>query len=462
MKPVLSSILRRSSLWAAFVVLLVGLFLLPYPCTASDAEAAVGRTPTVSLIGSEGAAQEHWPRWRGPSGQGYVANPEAGYPIRWSGTDDALWKTPVPGRGNSSPVVWGDRIFLTTAYDDGARRSILAFRRSDGKKLWETFAPKASPEAAHPKNTRASSTVATDGERVYAYFGNHGLLAVDFDGNKVWHVPLGPFEAYHGTASSPLLYEDRVIVVQDHSGQSFIAAFDKTTGQALWRTPRRARVGWNTPIAIRVGQREEIVVSGQQEVVAYHPRTGRELWKVRGNTFEAIPTPVVGEGMVFASSGRGGPTIAIRPGGSGDVTDSHVVWKAPKGSPFVPSTVLYDGVLYMVNDMNAVATAYDAKEGEVLWQGRLGRARREGFSASPVAFAGKIFFTNDDGQTFVLATNRSEMELLHVNELGERVLASPALVDGTWYWRTQKHLLALVGQVQQEETEERPPRPAAR
>jgi len=431
-----------SPLLTALVVLLLSPLVLPCPGSAEDDAAAAEDGPSVALVTPDGAAQRYWPRWRGPSGQGHVADEDAGYLIRWSGSDDVLWKTRVPGRGNSSPIVWGDRVFLTTAHDGGARRSLLAFRRSDGARLWETFAPDASPEDAHPKNTRASSTPATDGERVYAYFGNHGLLAADFDGKRVWHVPLGPFDAYHGTASSPLLHGDKVIVVQDHSGASFIAAFDKTTGREIWRTRRRARVGWNTPIAIRVGRREEILVSGQQEVVAYHPEHGRELWKVRGNTFEVIPTPVVGEGLVFASSGRGGPTLAIRPGGSGDVTDSHIVWKTPKGSPFVPSTVLYDGVLYMVNDMSAVATAYEARTGELLWQGRLGRARREGFSASPVVLDGKVFFTNDDGQTFVLKAGR-EFELLHVNEMGERILASPALADGTWYWRTEGHLLAI-------------------
>lgn len=433
----------RSPSLAALVVLLLAPLALPCACVGSEAATEIAtETAAVSLIEPDGAARKYWPRWRGPSGQGHVAGEAAGYLDRWSGIDDALWKTEVPGRGNSSPIVWGDRIFLTTAYEGGARRSILAFRRSDGKKLWETFVPDASPEDAHPKNTRASSTPATDGERVYAYFGNHGLLAVDFEGKRVWHVEMGPFTAYHGTASSPLLHDGKVIVVQDHSGASFIAAFDAATGREIWRTARRARVGWNTPIAIQVGEREEIVVSGQQEVVAYHPDQGRELWRVKGNTFEAIPTPVVGHGMLFASSGRGGPTLAIRPGGSGDVTDTHIVWKTPKGSPFVPSTVLHDGVLYMVNDMAAIATAYDAKTGELLWQGRLGQAKREGFSSSPVVVGDKVFFTNDDGQTFVLKAGR-ELEILHVNEMGERVLASPALVDGTWYWRTEGHLLAI-------------------
>lgn len=428
--------MRHRTIFVLFALCLV----LPALAAHATEGPETPKAPTVEMVEVDGPGSQWWPRWRGPSGQGFVQG--SGYPDTWSPTENVLWKTPVPGRGNSSPVVWGDRIFMTTAYDDGARRSILCYRRSDGQKLWETFAPNAKPESAHPKNTRASSTPVTDGERVYAYFGNHGLLAVTTEGKTVWHHKLGPFDAFHGTASSPLLYEDKVIVVQDHSGESFVAAFDPATGKEIWRTPRDARVGWNTPVAIRVGDRDEILVSGQQKVIAYDPSTGEEIWQVEGNTFEAIPTPVVGDGLIFASSGRGGPTLAIRPGGRGNVTDTHVAWKAPKGSPFVPSPIVYRGQLYMVNDMAAVATSYEAETGEVLWQGRLGQARREGFSASPVALDGKVFFTNDDGETFVLKAG-PEFELLHVNRLGEKTLASPALVEGRWYFRTEDHLVAI-------------------
>lgn len=246
------------------------------------------------------------------------------------------------------------------------------------------------------------------------------------------------------TAGSSLLYENRIILYQDQQGGdgSFIAAFDAATGAPVWRTARREQVGWGTPIAIRAGERDEIIVSGMRRVYSYDPATGKELWSAGGNLFEVIPTPVVGEGLVFCSSGRAGPTLAIRPGGSGDVTDTHIVWKAAKGSPFVPSTLLHDGILYMVNDMASVATAYDAKSGEVLWQGRLGEAARESFSASPVLVDGKVYFTNDQGETFVLAAGR-EFKLLHVNRLNAWTIASPALVDGKWYYRTDRELLAI-------------------
>jgi outer membrane protein assembly factor BamB len=193
---------------------------------------------------------------------------------------------------------------------------------------------------------------------------------------------------------------------------------------------------------IDAGGRDELVVSSQRRVAAYDPDTGRELWTVRGLTFEVIPTPVVGHGLVFASSGRAGPTIAIRPGGSGDVTATHVAWSTPKGSPFVPSGLIVGDLLYLVNDMQSVLTVYEATTGVLVYQARLGVAQREGFSASPVAVNGKVFFTNDDGQTFVVQAGR-EFKLLHVNELGARTLASPALVAGTWYWRTAGELMAI-------------------
>jgi outer membrane protein assembly factor BamB len=408
----------------------------PYP-------AALAQGAGAQMIGADGEGQKYWPRWRGPSGQGIAVG--SGYPDRWSATENVLWKAPVPGRGHSSPIVWRDRIYVTTAYDDG-RAAVLAFDRTSGKRVWEAFVPDGTAENLHQKNSHASATAVTDGTLVYASFGNKGLVAIDLSGKVVWHRSLGTFDNYHGTAGSPLLYKDRLILYQDHAGGSdggaFVAAFDAATGRVLWRTPREATVGWGTPIAIRAGNRDEIVVSGQRAVMSYDPATGKELWRCRGNTFEVIPTPVVGNGLIFCSSGRAGPTLAIKPGGNGDVTDTHVAWTSPRGSPFVPSPLLLEGYLYIVNDMAAIATCFDASTGKLMWQGRLGVATREGFSASPVAADGKVFFTNDEGQTFVLKAGPA-FELLHVNDIGAQVLASPALVDGRWYFRTDGHLVAI-------------------
>lgn len=399
----------------------------------------------AEMIEVEGEGAKYWSRWRGPSGQGLVRTGK--YTDRWTPAQGVKWKTPVPGRGHSSPIVWGDTIFLTTSHDDGARVSMLAFSRATGKQLWETFVPTdKSVEHVYPKNSRASATAVTDGRLVYASFGTHGLAAFDFKGKMAWHNPVGRLANTHGSAGSPILYKDRIFIYQDHKGTdqtgAYVGAFDTKTGKQIWKTPRVETVGWGTPVVIRAGDRDELIVSSQRKVYGYDPNSGKELWTVSGLGFEVIPTPVVHEGLILCSSGRQGPTIAIRPGGSGDVTSTHVAWMSPKGSPFIPSGVAVDGVLYLVNDIQSILTAHDVKTGEVLYQGRLGEAKREGFSASAVALDGKIFFTNDDGETFVIKAGR-EFNLLHVNQLGEQTLASPALVDGRWYFRTANSLLAI-------------------
>jgi len=233
----------------------------------------------VSMIASTGEAARYWPRWRGPSGQGHVSG--SGYLDKWSATENVLWKVAVPGEGNSSPIVWGDRIFLTTAQDGGRRLSLLAFSRTDGRQLWEASAPDGRLESVHEKNGHASATVSTDGKLVYASFGSRSLMAFDFNGKLVWRQDLGAINNYWGTAGSPLLYKDRVILYQDQQrAESFIAAFDASSGKQLWKTARNASVGWGTPVAIHANGRDEIVVNGQNAVVAYNPENGNELCHV--------------------------------------------------------------------------------------------------------------------------------------------------------------------------------------
>ncbi len=421
----------------------LALFLIAVFGSEVETAGPVPGSPTqdgVRMILPDGEANRYWPSWRGPTGQGLARG--EGYPDTWSATRNVQWQVQVPGRGNSSPIVWADRIFLTTARDGGKRPSVLCYRRSDGKLLWESSLPAGEPGRVYWKNSHASGTPATDGERVYASFGNLGLAAVDFQGKVVWRHSLGPIQNYHGSAGSPVLYRDRVFLYEDQRHGAFVAAFDKRTGETLWKTERKASVGWGTPIVIRAGGRDELIVSSQQRVTAYDPDSGKALWHCDGNLAEVIPTPVVGHGLVFCVSGRAGPTLAIRPGGSGNVTRTHVAWKQSKGASFVPSPLLYGDLLYQVNDMVSVATCYQAATGEVLWQGRLGEPKSEGFSSSPVAVDGKVFLTNDAGETFVLKAGR-QFELLRVNRLEAPVLASPALVDGHWYFRTDRHLMAI-------------------
>lgn len=410
------------------------------PSTTVTTRAQEGAQPSVQMIEAEGEAGRYWARWRGPSGQGVARG--GPYPDSWSALGPFAWKVAVPGRGNSSPIVWQDRIFLTTAYDGGRRLALLCFRRGDGRKLWELPLDVQGVEYAHPKNGHASGTPVTDGVRVYASFGEQGLIAASLDGTLLWRQRIGTLNAFHGSAGSPVLYKDRVILYHDGGAQSFVAAFDGATGKPVWRTPRRASEGWGTPIVLRAGSRDELIVSGQDRVSGYDPNTGRELWWVEGNTDQVIPTPVVAHDLVLCSSGRAGPTLAIRPGGTGNVTSSRVAWSMSKGSPFVPSGIVSGDVLYLLNDMQSIVTALEVTTGKLLFQGRLGASRSEGFSASPVAADGKVFFTNDDGETFVVEAGR-QFKLLRVNRLEEPVLASPALVDGTWYVRTSSSLVAI-------------------
>jgi outer membrane protein assembly factor BamB len=415
-------------------------------CLAVVAGAGVASRAAVPasearMLEADGEAGRHWTRWRGPSGQGLARG--GPYADVWSPRGPFAWKVAVPGQGNSSPIVWRDRIFLTTAYDRGQRVALLCFRRSDGRKLWELPVP-SSPgtEYAHYKNGYATPTPVTDGVRVYASFGAKGLLAAGLDGTLLWHQGVGRIDSSHGIAGSPVLYKDRVILYHDAGSQSFVGAFDTASGKPVWRTPRRESIGWGTPIVVRAGGRDELIVSSEHRVYGYDPGTGRQLWYADGNTWEVIPTPVVAHGLLFASSGRAGPTFAIRPGGAGNVTSTHVAWSVRRGSPFVPSGIVAGDVLYLVNDSQSILTGLEAKTGQVLFQQRLGVAQREGFSASPVAADGKVFFTNDDGETFVVKAGR-QFSLLRVNQLDERVLASPALVEGTWYIRTASSLLAI-------------------
>ena len=407
----------------------------------------VAAAPAVTLIPVEGEGAKYWPRWRGPSGQGHVAG--TNYVDTWSDTANVKWKVPVPGRGHSSPIVWKNHLFLTTAEADGTKLSLLAFDRTDGKLLWSTAIPSTGTvERVYRKNSHASATATTDGQRIYASFGTHGLAAFDFNGKLVWHQKLGDLRNYHGSAGSPVLHKDRLFIYQDHGGtqnlRSFVAAFDAKTGSVIWKKDRTATVGWGTPVVINTGERDELIVNSQSKVDAYDPMTGEELWTAHGMMMEVIPTPVVGHGLVFCSSGRAGPTLAIRPGGKGDVTDTHVAWSSPKGSPFVPSPIVHGDLLYMINDIQSILTVFEARSGTVVYQDRLGVPVKEGFSSSPVAVGDKLFFTNDQGQTFVVQAGRT-FKLLHVNELKAQVLASPALVDGVWYWRTDRELVAIGG-----------------
>jgi len=406
---------------------------------ADQKETAASETqaPTIRVLMPAAGAERQWPQFRGPTGMGVAQSAE--FPRQWSGTEHVIWKTPLPGSGNSSPILWDDAVYVTVASKEGERRAIVCFDRQDGQVRWEAAAPApADAEALYWKNSFASSTPITDGERVIAFFGNSGLLAVDRAGNPLWQRDLGKFTIVHGPGSAPVLYQDLVILIQDQTGsESVFVAVDKRTGEIAWRQKRERSPCWSTPMLVRAGDRDELLFNGSNTVISYNPLTGEELWRVAGSSGESVPNLVIGGGWIFSASGRNGPYLAIRPGGQGDVTASHVVWKTKQGGAHVPSPVYYDGHLFAMNDVG-IAACLDAKTGKTVWQQRLaGR-----FTASPVLAGDTLIATNEDGKTYLVRA-ANKFELLGENDLAETVYASPALVDGRLYFRTAENMICI-------------------
>jgi outer membrane protein assembly factor BamB len=382
-------------------------------------------------------AETQWPRFRGPTGQGTAV--EADIPHTWSATENVVWKTKLHGVGSSSPVIWGDQLFITAADESGKNRALFCYSRADGGPMWKKCVPDPpETEKLYWKNTYASSTPVTDGEVVVVFFGNAGLACFNFDGDLIWQKELGPFVTTHGPGTSPVLYKDRVIFIQDQNrGDSVFVALNKRTGDVIWKQPRDNATCWSTPVVARVGEHDELIYNGSHRVVGYDPHTGREIWHLDGPSREAIPTPVIGEGLIFSASGRNGPTLAIRPGGRGDVTQSHLHWERKRGGPHVPSPVYFDQRLYLVND-TGIVTTMDAQTGRILWQKRL----RGRFSTSPVEARGLLLLTNERGRTYLVRAGE-RFEQLAMNDLNENTLATPAVLGGRIYFRTAGHLYCI-------------------
>lgn len=424
-------------------------------------------------VTSSAAADPNWPQWRGPDGQGISV--EKNLPVEWSGTKNVKWKTPITGRGHSSPIVWGKKIFLTTALDgavipgrpagvthklsDGTdfvhpdalganlrhTFKVICVDRNSGKILWERVAYEGPvKDSRHKVASFASSTPATDGKYVFAFFGSEGLYAYDYNGKLVWKKDLGTL----GTASvgygvSPILYENLVIMQCDDSGgHSFIAAFDKATGKEVWRQARAVDITWSTPVLVHTGKRTEVITAAIEAIISYDPATGKELWRHKGLDSNAVPTPVVSKDLVVITSGS--PlkiALALRAGGSGDVTGTPaLVWSYNKGTAYVPSPILYGDYLYLMTG-NGSISCLDAQTGKVEYEGgRVPKATM--FLASPVAFEGKILLTSEEGDTFVLKAGPKH-EVLRTNSLGEPVYASPAIADGRIFIRGEHNLYAI-------------------
>ncbi len=415
----------------------------------------------------------NWAQWRGPDGSG--VSMEKNLPTEWSQTKNVQWKTAITGRGHSSPIIWGQKIFLTTSIEGpvvpGAKAvqhirsgqvwvhpdsvggdhsytiKVLCLDRDTGKILWEKTAYEGTVyDDRHRKNTYASGTPVTDGKYVWAFFDAEGLYCYDFDGKLIWKTSLGKFgKVGMGYGMSPVLYENLVILQcdqEDGGPGSFIAAVNKLTGKEVWRTPRTQPKSHATPLIVRTPQRTELIASGAKSVISYDPATGKELWHCEGVVSHAIPSAVVGHGMVFETAGsQAKRAMGIRLGGSGDLTGTpYIVWKYNKGAAYVPSPILYGDYLYLLSD-NGVMTCLAAKTGEVIYEG--GRVPIPAtFSASPVAFDDKLLVTSEDGDTFVIKAGPKH-EVLQTNSLGEPVYASIAMAAGKLFIRGEKNLYCI-------------------
>jgi outer membrane protein assembly factor BamB len=385
-------------------------------------------------------AETRWPRWRGPHGDGHSS--ETTLPIKWDKKDIA-WKVPLPGSGESSPVIWLDKLFLTTSEDGGRRRSVLCLDRNNGRLLWkQTVEFAGRPEELHKMNTFASPTCVTDGEVVVAFFGRAGLHAYSLDGKHLWSNDLGQFDNPWGVGASPVLVGDLVIQNGDADSDAFLAAYDKRTGNTVWNVPRPNHRGWSTPILLDVAGRQELVLNGHEGVAAYDPATGKQLWFCASFNGRGELTATPGDGLVFLVNGLEGDVYAVKPGGNGDVTKSRMAWHTPRNERRdLPSPICIDHSLIVVS-MGGVAVCYDAASGKIVWQGRLGGS----FAASPIAAGGLAYFLGDDGTVTVIKPG-PQLEVVARNKIdpeGDEVFrGSPAPCEGQLFLRSDRALYCV-------------------
>lgn len=409
----------------------------------------------------------HWPQWRGPFFNG-MARGDA--PTVWSDTKNIKWKAQIPGRGFSTPVIWGERIFLTTAIPSGKaaeesapaegrrgggggplvehRFEVLCLDRKTGKVLWQRTAKVATPHEGYHRayGSFASNSPITDGRYVYAFFGSRGLYCYDFNGKLIWEKDFGvqmKMRLAFGEGAAPLLLRDQLFVVFDHEGESFIVSVDKRNGKELWRSQREERSSWSTPLAIEHNGRTEIIVSATNKVRSYDARTGKILWESAGLGANVIPVPVYHNGMVYVMSGYRDPKLmAIKLGKEGDITGSDAIaWSHTRGLAYTTSPVLYDNKLYVVTD-NGMVSAFNATTGEPFYaQTRLPKSYN--LKASPVGANGKLYLATEDGDVVVLKMGE-KFEVLSVNTLEDQIfIATPVIAAGEIYLRGQNTLFCI-------------------
>lgn len=427
----------------------------------------------ICFLASCVSADANWPQFRGPSA-GVVEDDIL--PDTWSATENVVWAVEIPGRAWSSPIVWGSRIFVTSAVSEGDaempkkglyfggnrskpsdkvhRSMVYSIDFATGKVLWERLAHKAVPQhPLHIKNTYASETPVTDGKRVYAYFGNVGLFCYDLQGKALWSKTWPSFKIRYnwGTAASPVLHEDRLFMVNDNDQQSFLVALDKKTGKQMWRVDRDEKSNWATPYIWQNKRRTELVTAGTVKVRSYD-LDGKLLWELGGMSSIAIPTPCAEHGLLFVSSGYVGdrkrPLFAIRPGASGDITlkddensNEYVAWCQRKGGPYNPSPVAYGDYVYVLYD-RGLLSCYEARTGNEVYSRQRLAEGANAFTASPWANNGKIFCLSEDGDTFIVKAG-PEFKLLGRNRLDEMCMATPAAARGSLIIRTMSKVYRI-------------------
>ncbi len=438
---------------------------------------------TISLIClciSVSVQAQNWPQFRGPGASGVVEGQHTP-PSSWDAekSENLRWKSLIPGLAHSSPVVWGDKVFITTAVSDDAKPEtryglygdvapvkndpkhawkIYALDKRTGKILWERVAYEGLPKVKrHPKSTHADPTPATNGKYVIALFGSHGLYAYDLNGKLLWKQDLGVLDAgwfydpdYQWEyGASPTIYKNLVIVQADIQKNSFIAAYDIKTGKRVWMTPREEIPSWSTPTVYEGKTRAELITNGTRSIRGYDPNTGKELWRLGPNSEVATPTPIFAHDLIYVTTGYRviQPIYAIRPGASGDISlkegkdsSEFIAWSKTRGGPYMPTPVIYGDLLYVVSNQG-VLTTYNAKTGERVYQERLG-GKGGAFTASPVASDGKIFLSSEDGEVFVVKAG-PKYELLATNKVGEVMMATPAISDGLVIVRALNHVFAF-------------------
>ena len=416
--------------------------------------------PTVALLVLGTAARaDNWPGWRGPTGQGHCA--ETDLPVKWSATENVKWKVPLPDEGNSTPVVWGDRVFVTQAADKTAwppkgnggpasaeTRMLLCFRRSDGKELWRKEVTYKEPESTHGTNPFCSASPATDGERVVVSHGSAGVYCYDLDGKELWRRDLGKCEHIWGNAASPVLYKDLVILNFGPGPRTFLIALDKRTGKDVWKAdekgskPQEYYGSWSTPVVATIKGRTELVMSWAGAVKSYDPASGVLLWTCRGlekdkaKDMLTYTSPLVGEDVVVAMAGFGGAAIGVKAGGSGNVTDTHRLWRVPNNPQRIGSGVIVGEHVYAVNEPGLVCI--ELRTGKEVWQERVAG----GVWSSVVHAGGRLYVVGQGGETVVCAA-KPQFELIARNPLKERTRASIAPSDGELFIRTYKHLWCI-------------------